>query len=139
MGLNEYGKIVKEFIIAIPDRYQNVHLDYFVIMPNHIHAIIVIAGNVGAIHELPLRHKPALNHRIYRRSMLLPKIIGWLKMNSSKQINQTRNTTVRPIWQRNYYERVIRNEIELNKIRQYIQNNPQQWDLDSENPVNIKP
>ena len=137
--LNENGNIVDEFIKNIPDRFINTDLDYSVIMPNHIHVIIMIAGNDGAIRELPLRHEPALNHRIHRRSMLLPKIIGWLKMNSSKQINQIRHTFGRPVWQRNYYERVIRNNNELNSIRNYINNNPMQWNLDKENPVNVKP
>ena len=99
-------------------------MDEFIIMPNHIHGIIFI---VGAIHELPLQK--------YRRKMLLPKVIGYFKMNTAKQFNQILNRTGQPFWQRNYYEHIIRNEKELNRIREYIQNNPLKWELDRENPI----
>lgn len=61
--------------------------------------------------------------------MLLPKVIGYLKMNSAKRINQIRNTTGERLWQSDYFERVIRNERELNSIRKYIRNNPLQWQI----------
>ncbi len=67
--------------------------------------------------------------------MLLPLVIGYFKMNSAKRINQILESPGTPVWQRNYYERVIRNETELNAIRKYIQNNPSQWGLDQENPI----
>ncbi|MCM8782689.1 MAG: transposase, partial [Candidatus Omnitrophica bacterium] len=86
----------------------------------------------GAIHELPLQNQ------YQRRKMLIPKIIGRFKMNSAKQINQLRHTPGIHVWQRNYYERMIRNEDELNKIREYIINNPLKWELDIENPQKIK-
>jgi REP element-mobilizing transposase RayT len=136
--LNEYGVVVNKFINNIPDRFVDTELDCSVIMPNHVHAIFIIACIVGAIHELPLRNVSALEHCKQRRIMLLSKIVGWFKMNSSKHINQIRNTPGAPLWQRNYYERVIRNETELFQLRKYIQNNPLGWDLDEENPVNIK-
>ena len=94
MRLNECGVVVKKIINIISDRFHNTELDCSIIMPNHVHAIIVIAGHVGAIHELPLRHEHALEYRKQRRIMLLPKIIGWFKMNSSKQINHIRNHPV---------------------------------------------
>jgi len=61
----------------------------------------------------------------------------YFKYQTSKQINKIRNSPGMPVWQRNYFERVIRNENELNKIRQYIQNNPLQWGSDKENPKNL--
>ena len=139
--LNELGIIVKECFENIPNRFRNTEVDRFVIMPNHIHVIIIISksvgkSNVGAIHELPLQHEPSIQYRKQRRQMLLPKIMGWLKMNSAKAINQIRDTSGRSVWQRNYYERIIRNEKELNRIREYIWNNPLQWHLDEENPIN---
>jgi REP element-mobilizing transposase RayT len=70
--------------------------------------------------------------------MLIPKIIGYAKMNTAKRINQSRNTHGNPVWQRNYYERVIRDENELNRAQQYIIDNPAKWDTDEENP-NVKP
>ncbi|OHB96567.1 MAG: hypothetical protein A3G17_03300 [Planctomycetes bacterium RIFCSPLOWO2_12_FULL_50_35] len=71
-----------------------------------------------------------------RRKMLIPKIVGFYKMNTAKRINQFRNTPGMPVWQRNYYEHIIRNEEDLNEIRGYIINNPLKWELDEENPEN---
>jgi REP element-mobilizing transposase RayT len=111
-------------------------------MPNHVHGIIVIIHNetnpigaigdrdVGAIHELPLRNE--LSHR---RRMLIPKIVGYFKMNTAKEINQIRNTPGVPVWQRNYYEHIIRDERDLDRIRAYIAENPLRWPEDEENPI----
>ena len=126
---NQYGKIVRKFWLQIPQRFPLTTTDEFVIMPNHIHGIVVIhdGNTVGAIHELPLQERNA------RRNMLLPKIIGWLKMNSAKQINILRQSTNEPVWQRNYYERIIRDDRELAYIQQYVRNNPMNWGRDGEN------
>ncbi len=70
-----------------------------------------------------------------RRQMLLPKIIGRFKMNSAKQINQINNGAGSRVWQRDYYEHVIRNEQDLNRIREYISNNPAMWPSDEDNPA----
>ena len=115
MRLNEAGGMVESVWNLLPQRYPGITLDAFVVMPNHIHGIVSIDGPVGAIHELPLHQ---------RRSMTLPKVVGYLKMNSAKHINQLRNTPGIPVWQRNYYERVIRDDRELAAIRQYIADNP---------------
>ncbi len=88
------------------------------------------AIHVGAIHESPLR--PPDDMQI-RRKMLLPRIVGRFKMNSAKQINIHRGTPGAPVWQRNYYEHVIRNAESLNRIRQYIVDNPARWAFDREN------
>jgi REP element-mobilizing transposase RayT len=66
----------------------------------------------------------------------LGSIIGQFKSIVTKQINKTRNDPGMPVWQRNYYEHIIRNETEMNRIRQYIINNPSQWDNDENNPAN---
>ena len=66
--------------------------------------------------------------------MLLPKMIGWFKMNAAKQINQIRNTPGNPVWQCNYYEHIIRDDRELQTIRDYIRYNPLKWGEDEENP-----
>jgi len=128
MILNEYGKIVEQCWLNLPNHYHNIVLDAYIIMPNHFHGIIFIvdssdnnvrAINVRAIHESPRQQQ--------RRKMLLPKIIGRFKMNSAKQINQIRNMPGVPVWQRNYYEHIIRNEESLNNIRNYIINTPSKW------------
>jgi REP element-mobilizing transposase RayT len=104
MILNEYGEIVKNWWQEIPNHYSNGQLDV-----------------VEAIHELPLQQQ---NTRKIRRKMLLPKIIGYFKMNAAKQINKLQQSQKKLIWQRNYYEHIIRNDDELNRIRLYIFDNP---------------
>jgi len=70
--------------------------------------------------------------------MLLSKMVGYFKMNSAKQINEIRSTPGQPLWQRNYYEHVIRNEIDLEETREYIQNNPLKWLEDENHPANVR-
>jgi REP element-mobilizing transposase RayT len=130
--LNETGGTVKRWWLKLGDNFANIEieLDSCVVMPNHIHGIIMVTRKeVGAIHELPLQIS-----KIERRRMLIPKIIGYFKMNSAKYVNRLCGATGRTLWQRNYYEHIIRNENELYRIREYIQNNPLKWDLDRENP-----
>jgi len=140
MILNEYGKIVEQCWNDLPNHYDNIELDAYVIMPDHFHGIIFIVS-VGAIHELPRQRQHELprqrQHELprqrqqQRRKMLLPKIVGRFKMNSAKQINQMRNTPGISVWQRNYYERIIRDEKSLQNIRNYIINNPLKWYYDN--------
>ena len=132
MMLNKTGETVKQWWLKLEDKFINVKLDNYVVMPNHLHGIIVVIekDKVGAIHELPLQ-----SGMILRRQMLIPKTVGYFKMNSAKYINRLRGAMGYPLWQRNYYEHVIRNENELYRITEYIQNNPLKWDLDRENPL----
>ncbi len=137
MRLNELGEIAEWTWRDLPKRVAHVELDAFVIMPNHVHGIIFITDvgairGVGAIHELPLRTDHQLRWK--RRQMLLPKIIGRFKMNAAKGINRIRQTPGATVWQRNYHEHIIRNDESLNRIREYIVNNPSQWAFDRENP-----
>jgi REP element-mobilizing transposase RayT len=134
MRSNEYGDIVCDEWLKLPKRYPDIKLDAFGVMPNHTHAIITIHAVVGAIHELPLR-----NDTKHRRTMLIPKIVGYVKTNTAKRINLSRNTHGTRVWQRNYHEHVIRDETDLSRIREYIVNNPRKWDMDSENPYNTEP
>jgi REP element-mobilizing transposase RayT len=154
MILNEYGKMVEQCWNNLSNHYDNIELDAYVIMPNHFHGIILITDtvdNVGAIHELPLHelplhesplqlplHESPIQSPQQRRKMLLPKIVGRFKMNSAKQINQMRNTPGISVWQRNYYEHIIRNDKSLENIRNYIINNPSEWYYDDYNPKKVK-
>jgi len=149
MILNQLGQIIQIQWLNTPKRYHNILLDKYIVMPNHLHGIIEIRdNNVGAIHvgaihelplhELPLRGKSSLQElTIKRRTMLIPKIIGYFKMNSAKQINQLSKISCQPIWQRNYYEHIIRDEKSLNNIREYITNNPLNWERDRNNLKDI--
>ena len=85
-------------------------------------------------HELPGRNALQQQGIRQRRKMLLPKITGKFKMQTAKQINQIRKTPGISLWQRNYYEHVIRNDDELNRIREYIISNPLKWEYDRDNP-----
>ena len=126
MHLNQYGKIIEDVWNALPSRYPEIELGPFVIMPNHIHGIIEI-HEVGAIHELPL---PSTNEWKQRRKMRIPLVVGYLKMNSAKSINLLRQTPGQPVWQRNYYEHIIRDEQDLQMISDYILANPASWESD---------
>ena len=145
MRLNAAGQCVAMILDSLPERYPDVEVDAFVIMPNHIHGIITITGDVpvGAIHESPDLNLPQRERAIResplpdRRAMTLSKVIGYLKMNTAKRINQLRNNPGVPVWQRNYYERVIRNELELESIQQYIVDNPAKWQEDENHPAHL--
>lgn len=133
MVLNEFGKIVQSHWDGLADHYAGAQLDAFVVMPNHIHGIIIVAAtNVAVIHEFPLQDTVPQGVT-QRRNMLIPKMVGRLKMNTAKQVNEIRGTPGVPVWQRNYWEHVIRDEDSLNRIREYIINNPLRWELDREN------
>ncbi len=126
MVLNEYGEIVREAWFDLPNHYAHVELDAFVVMPNHIHAIIVlIADPVGA------GFKPAPT-ALTRHP--LSEIVRALKTFSARRINERRGTPGERVWQRNYYEHIIRTERALNAIRRYIAKNPLRWHLDRYNP-----
>ena len=132
MRLNQYGGIAEQSFVAIPEHFDNAQVDEFIIMPNHIHGIVVIS-NVGARHAVPL---PAFGKPL---ASSLGTIVTSFKSATTKQINNLRQTPGVSVWQRNYYEHVIRNEQSLDRIREYIVNNPARWDFDRENPAAIKP
>jgi putative transposase len=128
MNLNNAGQIVWNVWNSLPERYPTVTLDTAVVMPNHFHGIVMIDEPVvGVIHELPLQD------RAQRRRMTLPLVVGYFKMNSAKQINKLSNSSGVPIWQRNYYEHIIRNDEENNRVQFYIDSNIDNWAKDDEN------
>ena len=131
MRLNQMGQIIQTVWDSLPEVYVGCKFDAFVIMPNHPHGVIVMGAPGRAIHESPLPPVPIAE----RRRMLLSKILGRFKMVTSKQINALRRSSGQPLWQRNYYEHVIRDGRSLNHIRQYIAANPVQWGFDLENPA----
>jgi putative transposase len=144
----ELSMIVGQVWRRLAQRYPELTFDEFVIMPNHIHGIIMVgAGFTPALSGLA----PALSYRatarvaptisVDRPPPTVGDIVGafkslcihdWLTYMKEKEID-----AVGKFWQRNYYEHVIRNEYELNKIREYIQNNPLKWSLDRENPERV--
>lgn len=133
MILNRYGELINNYWLKIPKRYNNVELDEFKIMPSHVHGIIVIKNilnPVGTIHELSLQNTCKYDGWLQRRNMLICKIIGFFKMNTSKYIHRTGLNSFK--WQRSYYDHIIHNEYSLFRIREYVKNNPKNWENDQE-------
>jgi len=110
----------------LADQYEFVDLDTFIVMPNHLHGIILINDTCRGGSRTAPANGP--------RRKTLGRLVGAFKTVSTKRINEMRGTPGLPVWQRNYYEHVIRNEEELDRIRQYIAGNPMRWDQDRENP-----
>ena len=130
MRLNDIGRVAHRMWEEIPTHFPQVGIDAWVVMPNHIHGVIVIAGPpVGATHASPLQRPAGPPKRS------IGAIVGSYKSAVSKRINAMRGTPGASVWQRNYYEHIIRNESALNRIRQYIADNPARWSEDPENPA----
>jgi REP element-mobilizing transposase RayT len=157
MRLNNAGKMVKEVWEELPVFYAGVDIDSFVVMPNHIHGIIVLVGaftplSVGAAPcgrpdsaqqaQGPGQAQgpaPTSSPEGLVRTLSLPDVVHrWKTMTTKRYVDGVRQQGWAPfcrrLWQRNYYEHVIRDDESLNRIRQYILDNPARWSLDRENP-----
>jgi putative transposase len=151
MHLNRYGEVIQFNWNNLPKIYPHVQLDEFVIMPDHIHGIIILKNDpVGAgspTVESPTKnlYKPAPTiesptknpHQPAQKRHGLPQIIRSLKTCSATRINQLRSTKGNPVWQRGYYEHIVRNEQALFNIRRYIINNPLKWQKDKLNSTTV--
>jgi putative transposase len=135
MRLNGYGEWVAACWHDIARHFPHADTDEFVVMPNHVHGIIVINDEVGAGSPRPYDIGDG-SPRPYggANRATLGQIVAYFKYQSTKQINAARETPGHPVWQRNYYEHVIRHTGELARVREYIRDNPLQWALDDENP-----
>ncbi|MCP4723911.1 MAG: transposase [bacterium] len=122
--LSKNGIIVLECINWLKNQYPYIEIDATIIMPNHIHSIIVIKDSRGGSRTAPTGKRKSLG-----------SLIGAFKTVSTKRINIIRKSKGVNFWQRNYYEHVLRNEKELFDIREYILSNPIRWEIDRENPV----
>ncbi len=179
MMLNEFGVLVKNEWLKTGIIRPNIVIDAFVVMPNHLHGILIITGNDDgrgfrgggggrdtlqrvSTTESDTKSDMESNMKSDTESDTgmgtktieqfgkstknsIPTIVRLFKSTTTKQINQLRRDTLQrastpmqrvsttpmqPLWQRNYYEHIIRNEIELNRIRQYIIDNPKKWKTD---------
>jgi putative transposase len=119
MILSPFGRVVADAWRWLAERYPYIELDESVVMPTHLHGIIVIQEQDPAAE--PIKIKP------------LGSLVGAFKTVSTKQINLLRETPKARFWQRGYYDRVIRGPRELDAIRRYIRNNPARWAADREN------
>ncbi len=157
MGLNQIGKIVAQEWLYSAQLRQEIQLDEWIIMPNHLHGIIIITplggrqnhrvdqtngvnqprfptvectSPTGKQPDIPLSNLP-----IHRPARSLSSFIAGFKSAVTKRINLMRQSPGTPIWQRNYYEHIIRNQESLFNIRNYIINNPRRWESDTDNPT----
>ncbi|HQL64193.1 MAG TPA: transposase [bacterium] len=161
MRLNQYGDIVREEWLQTGHIRPSVLIDAFVVMPNHIHGILVITdtdcrgtlqraptpqrasttraqGGKGTLQRAPTAQQaPNVEQFGKPTANSIPTIVRLFKSAVTKRINEKRNTPGFPVWQRNYYEHVIRHEGELTLAREYIRANPYRWLNDGENPQRL--
>jgi putative transposase len=115
MKLNRFGQIVQNAWFDLPKHYIHAELDAFCIMPNHVHGIIVLNE------ESPIPRHP------------LFEIVRAFKSFSARRINVLRKTPGVPVWQRNYYEHILRDHEDYLVKAAYIRENPLNWENDDEN------
>ena len=120
---DQVKEAVRSVWLGLPARFSRVVLDEFVVMPNHLHGIIILAPT------------PA-NEGAASSAATLGQIMRAFKSLAAIEANRLLGSSGRPFWQRNYYEHVIRDEDELNAVRQYIRDNPGSWLEDPDNPSN---
>jgi REP element-mobilizing transposase RayT len=141
MVLNGRGQMVESVWHQLPQHYPCVEIDTFVVMPNHVHGIIVLVG--AGPRACPNTGRPRVHsgrpQGVAPTTMSLPDVVHRFKsLTTARYRTGVLQDGWQPfpgrLWQRNYYEHVIRDERELNRVRQYIINNPARWEDDVENP-----
>jgi putative transposase len=159
MWVNEAGRIVEAAWKELPGHYPCLVIDAFVVMPNHVHGIIILHkaedkfGLVGAGSPRPVlvSTRPEVGGAtwdngsggIERGAVTAPlplgKVVAYFKYESAKRINAFRGTAGAPVWQRGYYDHIIRRGDSLDRVRRYIAENPARWAFDRENPQAVGP
>ena len=147
MVLNDAGQMIESIWSELPERFPHVKLDKFVIMPNHFHGIMVFRGGESCIRpktgEQSTGEMGEIGEHKVRPYGTLPGTLGRImqafkSITTHKYIAGIKQKQWPPfpgkLWQRNYYEHIVRDENELNDIRRYIMDNPKKWNLDRENP-----
>jgi len=154
MRLNTAGRMIEKWFWELENKFQDICCDEHIVMPNHFHCIIINVGAVGAdLRVCPDdgQSRDGQSRRIAPTEMgehnrgehigsPLPVVVQWFKtMTTNEYIRGVKQSGWARfdgrLWQRNYYEHIIRNDESLHRIREYIINNPLQWDLDRENPI----
>ena len=158
--MSDIGHVVRKWWLHIPTHFSNVALDNFIVMPNHLHGIIQVGAgsprpsnpsntqraDAEEIAKQEIAKQEIAKQEIAKQEIAkqgaetaplrptLGQILGFFKYQSTKEINLLRNTSGVPFWQRNYYEHVIRDREDLDRVREYIRANPWKWPEDEENP-----
>jgi len=133
MRLNELGEIADAEWRRTAEIRSEIALDAFVIMPNHMHAVVLIADDppTSSAAALP-RTLRGTGHRS------LSAIVAGFKAATTRRANALRRRPIVPFWQRNYYEHIVRSEQDLERIRQYVADNPARWKEDGYHPSKIR-
>ncbi len=140
--MNEFGELVKTEWQKTGIIRPNIVIDAFVIMPNHLHGILIINDDFCYCRDT-LQRVSTIGRKINENNQIeqfgkptknsIPTIVRLFKSTTTKQINQIRQTPGIPVWQRNYYEHIIRDTDDLSRIRHYIADNPKNWNNDEYN------
>ncbi|MFN8528329.1 MAG: transposase [Anaerolineae bacterium] len=128
--LNAAGQIAAEHWLALPVHHPGIELDAFVVMPNHIHGIIVIVGTTPASSAPSHLAKPDEAGLVPTKTRL-GTVIGSYKSAVTRAIRETTQIPDLRVWQARYYDHIIRNEADLNRIREYIDTNTARWVMDT--------
>ena len=120
--LSSAGQIVESIWSGLPGRFAGIEIDAYVVMPNHFHGIVMVPDWVDGARE--------------SASTALGAIIRAFKAASCRAVRTSNQSEFG--WQRNYYEHVIRNEADLDRVRRYVVENPLRWELDEENPAVVR-
>ncbi len=145
MHLNEAGGMGEKVWNELPEKYPGVEIDELIVMPNHIHGIIILSVGAGPCACPETETNQSLRkgqpQGVAPTRLSLPDVVHRYKSFTTSQYRtgvEQFNWLSFPgkLWQRNYYEHIIRNEDDLNSIREYIRYNPLKWDEDEENPDN---
>ena len=150
MHINDAGRMILKRWLELTHKFPTIDNQPYVIMPNHVHGIITIQYEnaksdvlVGAdLGVRPVNSTGGHPSPLPRDVVSLPRIIHWFKtVTTYEYIQKIRTANWQPydkrLWQRNYYEHIIRNHTEFVEIRDYIANNPARWNFDDENPENM--
>ena len=127
MRPNVFGNVTLACWNDLPNQYAHVRLDAFVLMPNHVHGIIELTNE-------PDVHTDATTDCFETNTASLPEMIRAFKILSARRINEMRNTLGQGVWQRSYYEHMIRDRRELQYMRDYISSNPSRSAVDRLHP-----
>ena len=138
MKLSKFGLAAKQQWEKLPKRFSNIEIGAFVIMPNHVHGIIRIierTGTAGTSETLGSDSSRRAQTEAFQKPVpsSIPTIVRSYKSAVSYRINLMRCTDGVPVWQRNYYEHVIRDHEDWDRIERYIESNPSRWAEDEEN------
>jgi putative transposase len=130
--LNPAGKMIQEWFNKLPDKFESLYCDEFMIMPNHFHFIIFLNTQFVGTDPCVCPEYYGKKEEDKHMGLSLPGVIQWFKtMTTNEYIRGVKEDKWMPfnkkVWQHNYYEHIIRNEMELCRIREFISNNPSRW------------